>query len=69
MRLQNKIAVVTGGNSGIGLAIADLFNTEGAEVVMFGRNQNALDTAVAQIGNGTLAVQGDVSKLDDLERL
>ncbi len=69
MKLQGKVAVVTGGNSGIGLAIAREFTEQGADVVVFGRNAQTLDEAVQSIGNGTLGVQGDVTRLDDLDRL
>ncbi len=69
MKLQGKVAVVTGGNSGIGLAIAREFAEQGADVVVFGRNAETLDEAVRSIGNGTLGVQGDVTRLDDLDRL
>ena len=69
MKLKGKVAVVTGGNSGIGLAAAQEFKAQGAEVVIFGRTQKALDDAVQTIGNGTLAVQGDVTQLADLDRL
>src|ERR1700743_266486 len=68
-RLQGKVAVVTGANSGIGLASAKRFAAEGAEVVITGRRQAELDRAAAEIGGGVLAVQGDVSKLGDLDRL
>ncbi|MFT5088873.1 MAG: NAD(P)-dependent dehydrogenase (short-subunit alcohol dehydrogenase family) [Planctomycetota bacterium] len=69
MKLNNKVAVITGGSSGIGLSIAKRFHKEGAKVVIFGRKQEALDAAVAEVGAEVLAVQGDVSKLADLERL
>ena len=69
MKLQGKVAVVTGGNSGIGLAIAREFTVQGADVVVFGRNPETLDEAVQSIGNGTLGVQGDVTRLADLDRL
>ncbi len=69
MKLQGKVAVVTGGNSGIGLAIAREFTEQGADVVVFGRNAETLDEAVQSIGNGTLGVQGDVTRLDDIDRL
>ncbi|MEM7029568.1 MAG: glucose 1-dehydrogenase [Chloroflexota bacterium] len=68
-KLAGKTAVITGGNSGIGLATAQSFKNEGANVVIFGRNQETLDEAVAQLGGDVLAVQGDVSALDDLDRL
>jgi len=69
MKLHNKVAVITGGSSGIGLSIAKKFHKEGAKVIIFGRKQEGLDAAVAEIGADVLAVQGDVSKLADLERL
>ncbi len=68
-RLEGKIAVVTGANSGIGLASAKRFATEGAQVVITGRRQPELDAAVEFIGSDVLAVQGDISNLDDLDRL
>jgi len=67
--LQGKIAVITGGSSGIGLATAARFVKEGAYVFIMGRRQAELDRAVAQIGSNVAAVQGDVSNLDDLDRL
>jgi NAD(P)-dependent dehydrogenase (short-subunit alcohol dehydrogenase family) len=69
MKLKGKVAVITGGNSGIGLATAKDFKAQGARVVIFGRSQRALDVADQTIGNGTLAVQGDVTQLPDLDRL
>ena len=69
MKLQGKVAVVTGGNSGIGLAIAREFTEQGANVVIFGRNAETLNVAARTIGNGTLGVQGDVTRLADLDRL
>ncbi len=68
-RLEGKIAVITGGNSGIGLATAQLFVTESAYVFITGRRQRALDKAVELIGNNVMAVQSDVSNLADLDRL
>lgn len=59
--LANKVALVTGGNSGIGLASAKLFAAEGAQVVITARRQNALDAAVTQIGHGAVGLQGDVA--------
>ena len=68
-RLEGKVAVVTGGNSGIGLAAARLVQEEGAQVAISGRNRKTLDEAVKTIGNGVLAVRADVSRLEDLDRL
>jgi NAD(P)-dependent dehydrogenase (short-subunit alcohol dehydrogenase family) len=68
-RLEGKVAVVTGGNSGIGLASAKRLHEEGARVVITGRDRKTLDAAVSAIGAGTVAVQSDVSKLEDIDRL
>jgi NAD(P)-dependent dehydrogenase (short-subunit alcohol dehydrogenase family) len=68
-RLEGKIAVITGANSGIGLASAKRFVAEGAHVYITGRRQEELDKAVQAIGAGVTVVQGDVSDLDDLDRL
>jgi NAD(P)-dependent dehydrogenase (short-subunit alcohol dehydrogenase family) len=68
-KLSGKIAVITGGNSGIGLATAKLFAKEGANVVITGRRQAELDAAVAEIGSNIVGVQGDVSNLADLDKL
>jgi len=68
-RLKNKIAVITGGNSGIGLSTARVFIEEGAKVVIFGRNQKTLDDAVETLGSNAIAVQGDVTSTDDLDKL
>jgi NAD(P)-dependent dehydrogenase (short-subunit alcohol dehydrogenase family) len=68
-KLEGKVAVITGGNSGIGLATAQQFVTDGAHVFITGRRQNELDTAVKQIGRNVSGVQGDVSNLADLDRL
>jgi NAD(P)-dependent dehydrogenase (short-subunit alcohol dehydrogenase family) len=68
-RLEGKIAVITGANSGIGLASAKRFVAEGAHVYITGRRQEELDKAVRTIGAGVTAVQGDVSNLADLDRL
>jgi len=68
-RLDGKIAVVTGGNSGIGLATAGQFVDEGAYVFITGRRQSEVDVAVNQIGKNVTGVQGDVSNQKDLDRL
>jgi NAD(P)-dependent dehydrogenase (short-subunit alcohol dehydrogenase family) len=68
-RLEGKVAVVTGGNSGIGLASAKRLQQEGAHVVIAGRNQKTLDEAAKALGNGVLAIQADVSKLEDIDRI
>jgi NAD(P)-dependent dehydrogenase (short-subunit alcohol dehydrogenase family) len=68
-RLDGKIAVITGGNSGIGLATAHMFVQEGAYVFITGRHQSELDKAVKQIAKNITGVQGDVSNLADLYRL
>src|SRR3982075_4476827 len=68
-RLEGKIAVITGGNSGIGRAAAKRFVAGGAHVYITGRRHEELDKAVQALGAGVMAVQGDVSNLDDLDRL
>src|SRR5438552_6469864 len=68
-KLEGKIAVVTGGSSGIGLATAKRFVNEGAYVFITGRREAELARAVKEIGRNVTAVQGDVSNLDDLDRL
>ena len=68
-RLQDKVAVITGANSGIGLAAAKLFAVNGARVFMAGRRKNELDVAVSEVGGNARGVQCDVSRLADLDRL
>ena len=68
-KLEGKIAVITGGSSGIGLATAQEFVAEGAYVFITGRRQSELDAAAADIGSNVTAVQGDVANLADLDRL
>jgi NAD(P)-dependent dehydrogenase (short-subunit alcohol dehydrogenase family) len=68
-KLEGKTAVITGGNSGLGLAAAKRFVAEGAYVFITGRRQAELDAAVKLIGRNVTAVQGDVGKLEDLDRL
>jgi len=68
-KLEGKVAVITGGNSGIGLATAKRFVAEGAYIFITGRRQAELDAAVKKIGENVAGVQGDVAKLADLDRL
>ena len=68
-KLAGKIAVITGGNSGMGRDTAKRFAEEGASVVIFGRNQATLDSAAAEIGRNVLAVRGDVANMADLDAL
>jgi len=68
-KLDGKIAVITGGNSGIGLATAQRFVEEGAYVFITGRRQGELDAAARQIGKNVTGFQSDVSNLEDLDRL
>lgn len=68
-RLNGKIAVITGGNSGIGLASAIRFAAEGAQVVIVGRRQDELDKALRLIGHEATAIQGDIANLEDLDRV
>ena len=68
-KLEGKVAVITGGSTGIGLATARRFVAEGAYVYITGRRQRELDAAMRQIGKHVTAVQGDVSQLADLDRL
>ena len=68
-KLEGKVAVITGGSTGIGLATAKRFVEEGAYVFITGRRQAELDAAVKEIGKNVTAVQGDVAKLGDLDRL
>ena len=68
-KLEGKIAVITGGNSGIGLAAAKRLVTEGAYVFITGRRQKELDLAVSEIGKNVMGIQSDVSNLADIDRI
>lgn len=68
-RLENKVAVITGGNSGIGFGIAAAFKNEGAKGVIVGRNPETLASAGAQLGNNFTVINADVTNLADLERV
>ncbi len=68
-KIQDKVAVITGGNSGIGLATAKAFVREGAKVALLGRDAETLDAAVSELGDAAIGVQGDVTNLGDLDRL
>jgi len=68
-RLKNKVAVITGGNSGIGFGIAREFKNEGAFGAIVGRNQETLDSSLAQLGDNFIAINADVTNLADLEKV
>jgi NAD(P)-dependent dehydrogenase (short-subunit alcohol dehydrogenase family) len=68
-RLEGKVAVITGGNSGIGLATAKQFRDEGARVTISGRSQKTLDEAAKELGKDALVLQADVSKLENADKL
>ena len=69
MKLQDRVAVITGGTSGIGLAIAHAYRSEGAKVVIFARDPDKLDAAGRELGDSVVPVRGDVTSGDDLGRL
>ena len=66
-RFKGKVAVVTGGNSGIGLGVAKAYAQEGAKVAITGRNEKTLEAAAKEIGDGTLAIQSDAGKVAEIE--
>jgi len=66
-QLDKKVAVITGGSSGIGLATARRFIADGSQVIITGRNQEALDAAVAELGDRAMGIRGDVANLEDLD--
>lgn len=68
-KLENKVAVITGGNSGIGLGIARKFRSEGASLAIFGRSEETLEMAKQELGGDTITVQGDIRNISDIERL
>jgi NAD(P)-dependent dehydrogenase (short-subunit alcohol dehydrogenase family) len=68
-KLAGKTAIITGGNSGIGLETAKLFVAEGARLIITGRRRDVVDAAVAEIGPGAFGVTGDVGNMDDLDHL
>jgi NAD(P)-dependent dehydrogenase (short-subunit alcohol dehydrogenase family) len=68
-KLKNKVVVITGGNSGIGFGIVEAFKNEGAVGAIVGRNQDTLNSAVAQLGDNFIAINADVTSVADLERV
>jgi NAD(P)-dependent dehydrogenase (short-subunit alcohol dehydrogenase family) len=69
MKLTGKKALITGGNSGIGLATARLFIAEGAQVAITGRDQKTLDEAIAELGSSARGYRADVTIVEDRKRL
>ena len=69
MRLKDKIAIITGGGTGIGLATAHAFYQEGAKIIIFGRRKEKLEKAVEKLGDSAIIVQGDMTNNNDLDKL
>ncbi|MGP0566432.1 MULTISPECIES: SDR family NAD(P)-dependent oxidoreductase [unclassified Nitrospina] len=69
MRLENKTVIITGGGTGIGLACAERFHREGARLALFGRRKDPLEAAARRLGANVLAVPGDITKEEDVDRL
>lgn len=69
LKLKNKVALITGGNSGIGLATARLFKAEGASVVIVGRNKNTLESVGDELGGDATIINADISKVVDIDRV
>lgn len=69
MKLENKVTVITGGNSGIGLATAKLFHREGAKVVITGRRQEVVEAAAKEIGSHAVGITTDTSNMTDIDNL
>ena len=69
MKLQNKVALITGGNSGIGLATAKLFHHEGAKVIITGRRKEAVETAAKEVGENAEGYVSDTSSIADITKL